>query len=118
MSIVDVLQCKFTRILGIPVTITRVYADIDICTNDDGDELELFNLLKQCAAVTTQDGFMMVAPQVSLVRLKNRADIHGQELGTLSCPPTILRERGLYKPQRFPQSRVTEKSRNVSQGKT
>lgn len=56
---------------------------------------------------------MMVAPQASLVPLKNRAAIHGQELGTLSCPPTIRRERGLYNPQRFPQSPGTENSKRV-----
>lgn len=76
---------------------------------------QFYNLLKQCAAVTIQEGLMMVPPQASFVPLNNRATIQGQELGTLSRPPTILRKRPRfsYNRVRLPQSPETNQNQNV-----
>ena len=58
---------------------------------------------------------MMVPPQASFVSLKNRATIQGQELGTLSRPPTILRKRRKfsYNRVRFPQSPETKQNQSA-----
>lgn len=58
----------------------------------------------------TQEDLIMDPPQLSFVWLKKRATIHGHELGTLSLPPTILRDLRMlgYNRERRPQSLETK----------